>query len=707
MTVDVGFVLGEAFSLTNLVLAISGVVLGTVIGALPGLSATMAIAILVPFTFTMDPASALIMLGAIYTGAIYGGAFAAILVNTPGTPSAIATTFDGYPMAKRGDGDLAVTLASPCQRHRRPHWRHSAAHARADARPAGAGLPLDGVFLAGDAGTDADRQPVHGEPAEGPDRRLLRPDPVDDRRGRHRRRHALHLRQPDAARRHRHHLRADRAVLHSGADRHGRPAGPAFAAARERSGLSPGGSAQDLRAQRLQPHPLQSIIGTLVGILPGAGGSIASLVSYSEARRASRTPERFGKGEPGGLLATESANNATVGGGFIPTLVLGIPGTPPDAVILGALLVQGIRVGPELFTQHGGIVYVFMVGLLIATCLMLPTGLFIGRYAYRFIVDTPKAMLVPLVAFMTVLGSFAIHANPNDVLVMVVMGVMGWLLSLGGYSVSPIVLGLILGQIAEQGFMRAYMIGTARGDFLGQLIVNRPISWGIVALIAITLFVPLIRQHMIGRGSAGGGAHERAAAPSGAACRSPWARLGRGRGRGDIRRHRRLCPVGEPRHVGQRRGVPPHHRGDPARAVGHPVAALRHRAQLDGAGRRRVAGRPKGRLGAAPHARRHDVRLGHPVSHHRLRRHELRRGARSHRDGPVRPAEPGADGRLRDLHQRLRVRLLSADGARSQHPAAARAAVLKACRTHARHRDHGVHGRRRGGVAVAALRHAV
>jgi putative tricarboxylic transport membrane protein len=137
---------------------------------------------------------------------------------------------------------------------------------------------------------------------------------------------------------------------------------------------------------------------------------------------------------------------------------------------------------------------------------MLPTGLLIGRYAYRFIVDTPKAMLVPLVAFMTVLGSFAIHANPNDVLVMVVMGVLGWLLSLGGYSVSPIVLGLILGQIAEQGFMRAYMIGTARGDFLGQLIINRPISWGIVALIVITLFVPLIRQYLAGRRSSGGGA---------------------------------------------------------------------------------------------------------------------------------------------------------------------------------------------------------
>lgn len=112
MAFDFGFVLSQAFSPFNLFLALVGVVLGTVIGALPGLSATMAIAVLVPFTFAMDPASGLIMLGAIYTGAIYGGAYAAILVNTPGTPSAIATTFDGYPMAKRGDGDLAMTLAT-------------------------------------------------------------------------------------------------------------------------------------------------------------------------------------------------------------------------------------------------------------------------------------------------------------------------------------------------------------------------------------------------------------------------------------------------------------------------------------------------------------------------------------------------------------------------------------------------------------------
>src|SRR3546814_563344 len=147
-----------------------------------------------------------------------------------------------------------------------------------------------------------------------------------------------------------------------------------------------------------------SVIGTVIGILPGAGGSIAGLVSYSEARRSSPRSAHFGKGEPDGVIATEAANNATVGGGFIPTLVLGIPGTPPDAIILGALLVQGIKIGPPLFASEGHIVYTFIYGLLIATILMLPAGLLIGRYAYKSVIAFPKALLVPPVAFLTEIG---------------------------------------------------------------------------------------------------------------------------------------------------------------------------------------------------------------------------------------------------------------------------------------------------------------
>lgn len=487
-------ILLTALSPANVGLAFIGVLAGTVIGALPGLSATMAIAVLVPFTFVMDPASGLIMLGAIYTGAIYGGAFAAILVNTPGTPSAIATTFDGYPMARRGDGDLAITLATIASvvggivgvillmtlspklatlalafQSTEYFWLAILGLTLIATLSQGnvvKGLigGMFGLFLSmiGVAVIGGDVRFTGGSPAL-----LGGIDIVAALIG----------------------LYCIPVLIGmvAGPGQHLEPAPARGFRLFEALGIAVRDWVNLLRS---------SLIGTLVGILPGAGGSIASLIAYAEARRASPRSENFGKGEPGGILATESANNATVGGGFIPTLVLGIPGTPPDAVIMGALMVQGIRTGPALFQSGDGTVYIFMLGLLIATLLMLPTGLIVGRYAFRFIVNVPKAMLVPLIAYMTIVGSFAIHSNPHDVLIMVVMGLIGWVAARCGYGASPIVLGLVLGQIAEQGFMRAWMIGGARGDFMGQLFLNRPISWGIVGLIVLTLCLPLLRKRV-------------------------------------------------------------------------------------------------------------------------------------------------------------------------------------------------------------------
>jgi len=480
----------QALSPANLGLALAGVVIGTIIGALPGLSATMAVAVLVPFTFGMNPASGLIALGAIYTGAIYGGSFSAILVNTPGTPSSIATTFDGFPMARRGDGNLAVTLATLASviggivgalfllflspplsmvalAFGPPEYFWLAVFGLTLISALSVGNLLKGLigacfglFLA-----------TIGVAIVGGDTRFTLDSPfllggvdviaaliglycipvIIDL-----------VATPDP------HLRV---ALQDGGFRLGEAA-----ALCRRSWFNL------LRS---------SVIGTLVGILPGAGGSIASLVAYSEARRSARHPERFGTGEPDGVLATESANNATVGGGFIPTLVLGIPGTPPDAVILGALLVQGIRTGPGLFTGQGDIVYTFIFGLLVATLLMLPVGLLIGRYAYQAIIAVPKAVLVPSVAFLTVIGSFAVHNNPDDVTMMFALGVIGWILNRFGFAPSPIVLGIILGPIAEQGFVQAWLIGSAQNNLLGMFF-GRPISATIAALALLTLVYPLI-----------------------------------------------------------------------------------------------------------------------------------------------------------------------------------------------------------------------
>ncbi|MEO1789849.1 MAG: tripartite tricarboxylate transporter permease, partial [Pseudomonadota bacterium] len=211
-----------------------------------------------------------------------------------------------------------------------------------------------------------------------------------------------------------------------------------------------------------------------------------------------------------------SANNATVGGGFIPTLVLGIPGTPPDAVILGALLVQGVRTGPSLFSDGANIVYTFIFGLLLATILMLPVGLLIGRFAYGAIVRAPKAALVPAVAFMTVIGTFAIRNSISDIAIMIALGVVGWLASKRGFSVSPIVLGLILGRIAEQGFVQSWTIGDAIGDLWGQFF-GRPLSMAIIALTILTFFYPFwprIKGFVSRAPAAIMAAQDRAAAPA-------------------------------------------------------------------------------------------------------------------------------------------------------------------------------------------------
>jgi len=481
--------MAAALSPVNLLLAIVGVAAGIVIGALPGLSATMAVAVLVPITFGMPPEAGLIMLGAIYTGAIYGGSYAAILVNTPGTPSAIATTFDGYPMAQRGDGDLAVTLSTlssvlgglvgalalltlapllaqialkfgPVEYFWLAIFGLTLISALSEGSTlkgfigAGIGLLLSTVgvsvigadiryafgsqFLLGGIETISALIGLYCIPV------LIdlvaTPSP--------------HLQPPEKGR-----------------------------------GIRLGEGLRLMWRGKLNATR-GAVIGTLVAILPGAGGSIASLVSYSEARRTSKRSERFGHGEPDGVIATETANNATVGGGFIPTFVLGIPGTPPDAVILGALLVQGFRTGPEMFTTNASVTYTFIGGLVIATLLMLPMGLLIGRYAFKSIVSIPKALLVPSIAFMTVIGTYAIRNNPFDVVVMVVLGVIGWVLARYGIKPSPIVLGLILGPIAEQGFVQGYLIGNASGSVFGAFF-GRPLSLAIIALVLLSVLYPI------------------------------------------------------------------------------------------------------------------------------------------------------------------------------------------------------------------------
>jgi len=488
----------EALTPFNLMLAFMGVVAGVTIGAMPGLTATMAVAVLTPLTFTMEPASALIMLAAIYMGGIYGGCFAAVLLNTPGTPSSIATTFDGYPMAKRGDGALALSLATMASvvggvvgvamllLVAPPLAKVALAFGPVEyfwlavlgltlVASLSEGSLLKGIMGAcfgllisfvGSAVIGGDLRFTFGNPTLTGGINIvvaligLFCIPV-----------VLDLvTTPDPH-------------LEFSEDKH--------------RGFRLMEAVRQMFGQKLN-LVRSSAIGAFVGALPAAGGAIASLIAYSEARRSSKRSAHFGKGEPGGIVASEAANNATVGGGFIPTLVLGIPGTPPDAIILGALLVHGIRIGPSLFTEHSAIVYTFIFGLLIASLLMLPIGLFLGRYAFRGFVAIPKALLVPGILLMTILGTYAINNNLTEVFIMLALGVVGWVLARAGFSPAPIVLGVVLGQIAEQGFVQAWLIGTASDNLLGMYF-GRPISLVILTLIVLSLGYPLLSSRLKGK----------------------------------------------------------------------------------------------------------------------------------------------------------------------------------------------------------------
>ena len=235
-----------------------------------------------------------------------------------------------------------------------------------------------------------------------------------------------------------------------------------------------------------------SIIGAFVGVLPGAGGNIANLVAYNEAQRSSDDPDSFGTGNPAGVVATESSNNATVGASMVPLLTLGIPGSPTAAILYGALMIQGLRPGPELFTTNSHITYGFMFALLIAQFLILIIGLGVGKSLYRAVTLIPERILVPSVIFLTILGSYAIRNNVMDVIVMFVSGLIAYTLKEFGFQAGPIVLGLILGPIAEKGFVQGYLMGKASGESL-MIFFTRPISIVLILITIISASWPLIR----------------------------------------------------------------------------------------------------------------------------------------------------------------------------------------------------------------------
>ncbi|MBK5261493.1 MAG: tripartite tricarboxylate transporter permease [Peptostreptococcaceae bacterium] len=468
---------------------------GMIAGALPGFSATMAVALIVPFTFTMDPIAGLATLGAIYTGAIYGGCFSAILVNTPGTPSSIATTFDGYPMTKLGRGEealhtatfasagggiigvlvlifLSIPLAKIALKFGPPEYFWISIFGLTIIASLASKSMLKGlaggifgllISMIGVAPIGGDVRFTMGISTFQGGIQILTvligffciPEML---------RIAGELnknKQQDV------HVEKQTGVI-------------------KKAILN--------NFQKPFNFIRSSIIGSFVGILPGAGGNIANLVAYNEAQRSSDDPESFGKGNPAGVVATESSNNATVGSSMVPLLTLGIPGSPAAAVLYGALMIQGLRPGPQLFTTNAKITYGFMMALLIGQFMILIIGLGAGKSLYKAVTKVPERVLVPSVIFLTIMGSYAIRNNVMDVIVMFISGLIAYVLKEFGFHPGPIVLGLILGPIAEKGFVQGFLMGKASGQPL-MIFFTRPISIVLIIITIISAAWPFIRMY--------------------------------------------------------------------------------------------------------------------------------------------------------------------------------------------------------------------
>jgi putative tricarboxylic transport membrane protein len=486
--------------LEALVVVVVGTAIGLFVGALPGLTATMALALLVPFTFTMDPLNGLVLLGAVYVASMYGDAYPAILINTPGTPGAIATTFDGYPMAKNGKAELAilcatmasvtggvlsvvfvVMLAPPLTeialRFGPAQYFWVAVLGLSLIASLSSGSLIKGL-LAGAIGMllgTIGVSPIGGES------RFLFGTPALQG--------GVELLVALIG------LFAIPELIRLAATAH-KTVQPDVTRTAER--LS-----NVVRATFRPPLNVirSSVIGLVIGIIPGAGNNVAGLVAYSEAKRASRDPDSFGKGNVQGVVASEASNNAAVAGSVVPLLTLGVPGSPPAAVMLGALMIHGIRPGTALFAESGDVAYGFILSLGLAALVLLPVGLLGGRVIFRIVAAVPLGYLVPAIGFMTILGSYSLRNNIIDVFIMLGLGIFAFIVRHVGIQAAPIALGLILGPIAEQGFGQAMLMGGARHgrDYSMLGLFDSVLSWIMIALVVVTVAWPHFRSRRSGR----------------------------------------------------------------------------------------------------------------------------------------------------------------------------------------------------------------
>lgn len=469
----------------TILLILAGTVFGIAVGALPGLTSTMGVALLVPVTFGMSPDKGLALLGAIYCSSTYAGAISAILLNIPGTPSNCCTILDGYPMTKQGLSGRAIALATAAS----AIGGFLSIFALLFLAPPLASLALEfgsqEYFLLALFGVSIIASLSEHNVLKGLFSGFL----------------GLFLSIIGM-----HPLTGFMRFTFGIPELYG---GLPLVLALiglysipEVISMLGGGNAVEKSSTKvdsgIMKHMLEilnykyltlraTVIGIIVGIIPGAGSSIASFIAYDDARKQSKTPEEFGKGSPEGIIASETANNAVVGGSLVPTLTLGVPGNAVSAVLLGGLMIHGLKPGPSLFIENAGVVYSFILSLFVSNLVFVPIGIFIARYCVKLI-ETPPAILGPIVIGLAVVGSLAINLSLPEVWLMIGVGFLGWAMKEFDVPREPLVLGLVLGTMAEGELARA--LSLVHGDVF-TLIINMfksPICLVMIALTAWSLW---------------------------------------------------------------------------------------------------------------------------------------------------------------------------------------------------------------------------
>lgn len=475
----------NVFEFNNLMMIILGTLVGYFIGAMPGLTPSIGIALLIPFTFTMDAVPAMLMLVCLYIAAEYGGGITAILINAPGTPAAAATALDGYPLAKRGEAGKALTISILASGWGSlissillvftaiPMAKVALSFGPAEYFALAVfGLSLisslsEGSLIKGILGMcfgliliTIGMDPVNGVPRFAFTNSLFGGIPF----------------LPALIG-----LFALSEVLFMVENADEKPA-----QVETIKGIGIPFSTLGKMKLTLVRSP---IIGYVVGVIPGAGATIASWISYNEARRVSKESHTFGTGNPEGIAASEAANNAAVPGALAPLLALGIPGSASAAILIGALTIQGLQPGPLLFVKNPEIPYSIFAALIIAAPFMTLLGLF-GARLWVKVTLIPTRILAVIVAGITILGSYSYSNDMYSVWVMFIGGIVGYIFRKVKIPTTPVVLAMVLGFMMEVNLRRALIVSGGNPAF----VLTRPISLFLLVVSVITLIVPIIKE---------------------------------------------------------------------------------------------------------------------------------------------------------------------------------------------------------------------